>query len=143
MEVKKRDERIFELESETSSQRLESITLRDRLDKVENSSTTDIGDLNRIVSDQKNEIGELRRKLNLALETKRKLESEVDNSRFTLETVRIKYENEVREKELRTDQAVRSVEREIESRTREMSIQLSTFDKLQHDVLQLTFSLTT
>lgn len=38
-------------------------------------------------------------------------------------------------RELRTNQAVRSVEHEIESKTRELSIQLSTFDKLQHDNL--------
>ena len=100
LEVKKRDEKIFELESETSSQKLDIISLRDKLDKVENNTTTDLGDLNRIVSDQKNEIGELKRKLNLALETKRKLESEVESSRFNMETVRIRYENELREKYL-------------------------------------------
>jgi hypothetical protein len=38
-------------------------------------------------------------------------------------------------RELRTNQAVRSVEHEIESKTRELSIQLATFDKLQHDNL--------
>ena len=40
----------------------------------------------------------MRRKLNLALDQRRKFELEIDNYKFTMENMRTKFENDLREK---------------------------------------------
>ena len=51
--------------------------------------------------------------------------------------MRTKMENELREKDLRVNQTLRSVDNEVETRTKELTIQLAAYDKLQHDNIVL------
>lgn len=66
-------------QTENTSLKNELAEVRARLNKIENTTMIDVNDLNKIIGEQKNEIGDLRRKLNLSLDHKRKLEQEVDN----------------------------------------------------------------
>ena len=66
--------------------------------------------------------------------------------KFELQNLKSKYENELSERyiisivafnlirDLRLSQALRSVDHEVHERTKELTIQLATFNKLEHDV---------
>jgi hypothetical protein len=70
---------LLNSQTENTSLKNELAEVRARLNKIENTTMIDVNDLNKIIGEQKNEIGDLRRKLNLSLDHKRKLEQEVDN----------------------------------------------------------------
>jgi len=78
-ELQARDEELIVKNTEVNHLRNLVNDLKSQIGQLDINSTVDSHELTKIIGEQKNELGDIRRRLNLCLDHKRKLEAEVDS----------------------------------------------------------------